>query len=91
MKMGKTSWIMMAGCGVMLLAVFLLPALGVRLGGVLPLLMVLLCPLSHLLMMGVMGKGHDYGEHRRADARGRAAHLASPHSPIALPAPTDRA
>jgi hypothetical protein len=91
MKMGKMSWVMMAGCGAMLLAVFLLPALGVRLGGVLPVLMVLLCPLSHLLMMGAMGKGHDHGEHRRADARARAARLVSPDSPIALPAPTERA
>jgi hypothetical protein len=33
MKMGKHSWLMMAGCGIMLVGVFILPMRGVRLGG----------------------------------------------------------
>ena len=77
MKMGKMSWIMMAGCALMLIGVFLLPALGVKLGGVVPLLIVLMCPLSHLLMMGMMSKSHDHEEHRTKVAR-------VPTAPIAL-------
>jgi hypothetical protein len=66
MKMGKHSLLMMAGCGVMLVGVFVLPLLGVRLGGVLPFLFALACPLSMVLMMGAMGKGHNHSEQEDA-------------------------
>jgi hypothetical protein len=71
MKMGKHSLLMMAGCGVMLVGVFVLPLLGIKLGGVLPILFALACPLSMVFMMGAMGKGHNHSGHsdsERADA-----------------------
>ena len=63
MKMGRHSWLMMMGCAVPLVGIILLPLLGVKLGGVLPLLLILACPLSMIFMMGSMGKGHDHSEH----------------------------
>ena len=91
MKMGKHSLLMMAGCGIMLVGVFILPMLGIKLGGVLPVLLALACPLSMLLMMGSMGRGHDHSGH---DSTGRAdAPQASCHgetTPRALPSPSDK-
>jgi len=63
MKMGKHSWLMMVGCVVPLAGIILLPALGVKLGGVLPLLFILACPLSMIFMMGSIGGGHDHSGH----------------------------
>jgi hypothetical protein len=91
MKMGKHSWLMMAGCGVMLVGVFLLPLLGVRLGGVLPFLLALACPLSMVLMMGSMGRGHDHSG--RAAPERVDVHQNQCHGDTAsrtLPAPTDK-
>ena len=63
MKMGRHSWWMMTGCAVMMIGVFVLPLLGVKLGGVLPMLLALACPLSMVLMMGAMRGGHDHSGH----------------------------
>lgn len=99
MKMEKMSWTMLAGCAVMLAAVLLLPLLGVRLGGAASLLIVLLCPLSHLLMMSALGKGRGHGQSRDtatgADGHPRGVghsgeHTAEASAPIALPAPRER-
>ena len=62
MKMSKMTWIMIACCAVVLGAFVLLPALGVRLGGFAPLL-ILLCPLAHIGMMAFMG-GHKHDSSR---------------------------
>ncbi len=90
MKMGKHSLLMMAGCGVMLVGIFLLPLLGIKLAGVLPFLFALACPLSMVFMMGSMGKGHGH------DAKGEASHAESCHeddtpplAPRALPVPPE--
>lgn len=91
MKMGRHSWLMMAGCGIMLVGVFILPLLGVRLGGVFPLLLALACPLSMVLMMGSMGMGHNHSGHagsgreddEQAPCHGNAA-------PRALPVPSQK-
>jgi hypothetical protein len=92
MKMGKMSWTMMIGCGLMLVGVLLLPALGVKIGGVLPYLLVLACPLSHLLMMKFMGKGHDHSGHGTDEEpeHDHSRHVAAVASPVALPAPRER-
>lgn len=89
--MGKHSWLMMAGCGVMLVGVFVLPLLGVRLGGVLPFLLALACPLSMVLMMGSMGRGHDHSGHaapEREDVHQSQCHSEIP--PRVLPTPPER-
>jgi hypothetical protein len=91
MKTGKHSLLMMAGCGAMLAGVFLLPLLGVKLGGVLPLLFALACPLSMVFMMGAMGKSHDHsrqGSADRAENGGAACHGKT--APRAVPAPPDQ-
>jgi hypothetical protein len=91
MKMGKHSWLMMAGCGIMLVGVFILPLLGVRLGGIFPVLLALACPLSMVLMMGSMGMGHnhsDRGASGREDDQQASCHGET--APRALPAPTER-
>ena len=64
MKLGKHSLLMMAGCGLMVVGIVVLPLLGVKLSGVLPFLFVLACPLSMVLMMGSMSKGHDHSGRR---------------------------
>jgi hypothetical protein len=91
MKMGKHSWLMMAGCGIMLVGVFILPLLGVRLGGVFPLLLALACPLSMVFMMGSMGMSHN---HSGRSASGREDDQQAPcHGETAtraLPAPSDK-
>lgn len=97
MKAPKMTWIMVACCVGILAAVFLLPRAGVSLGGPLAFLLVLLCPLSHLIMMAFMGHGaHGHGDHEdcakeREEAPGAAPASPSPGSapatqPRALPA-----
>lgn len=54
---------MLLSCGVPLAAFLLLPLLGIRLGGILSILLILVCPLSHLLMMVFMGKKQRHGPH----------------------------
>lgn len=51
------SWLMVL-CVVGMGSVFILPALGISLGSIGGLLLILLCPLSHLLMMLLMRRGH---------------------------------
>ena len=51
------SWLMVL-CVVGMGSVFILPALGISLGSIGGLLLILLCPLSHLLMMLMMRRGH---------------------------------
>jgi hypothetical protein len=55
MKLNQ-SWLM-ALCVVGMGAVLILPALGISIGTLLGFLLILLCPLSHFLMMRGMG-GH---------------------------------
>jgi hypothetical protein len=75
MRMAKHSWLMMAGCGMMLVGVFILPLLGVRLGGALPVLFALACPLSMLFMMGFMGHNHaSHASTRQEDDQGVPCH-----------------
>ena len=58
---GSHSWLM-GLCVVGMGAFLVLPALGIGLGSVLPFLLILLCPLSHILMMRQgQGCGHDHG------------------------------
>jgi hypothetical protein len=97
MKLGKHSLLMMAGCGLMVVGIVVLPLLGVKLGGVLPLLFVLACPLSMVLMMGSMSKGHDHSGHgAEGSEEGHGAHCheeTAPRAglePRALPAPRER-
>jgi len=67
------SWLMVL-CVVGMGSVFILPALGISLGSVGTLWLILLCPLSHLL---IMRRGH--GSHGRNDkASGSGEPLASP-------------
>jgi hypothetical protein len=90
MKLGKHSLLMIAGCGVMLVGVVILPLLGVRLSGVLPLLFVLACPLSMVLMMGSMGGRHDHAGHAEGGQEDdHGAHRHEERTPNALPAPRD--
>ena len=62
MKLNR-SWLMTL-CVLGMGAIFLLPALGISIGSLFTFLLILLCPLSHLLMMrgGHEGHGgHDHG------------------------------
>ena len=56
-------WVMVLGCLIPLAALFILPAIGVDLGGGLRVFLIVLCPLSHLFMMRGM---HDH-HNRKAD------------------------
>jgi hypothetical protein len=89
MKMGKHTLLMMAGCVVMLVGVFLLPRLGVRLGGVLPVLFALACPVSMVLMMGEMSKGHNHSQRGSGDSE-MGARCHEETTQRALPVPRDR-
>ncbi len=76
-------------CAVPLAGLALLSLLGASLqGGLLPLLIVLLCPLSHLLMMrGMSGSDHRH-ESAAGDGRERAAGREQParvHQPAGSP------
>ncbi len=95
MKMGKMTWLMMAGCAVMLAALFILPRLGVRLGAF-SVFLVLLCPLSHVLMMAFMGKGHSRGQedgghgHEGCGVQKPVSNTTVNASKLLLPAPPER-
>ena len=63
------SWLV-ALCVLGMGAFFILPALGIALGSVLPFLLILLCPLSHLLMMRMgQGCGHNHDAEPSTPAR----------------------
>ncbi len=67
----KRSWLMVL-CVFGMGGFLVLPALGIGLGSILPFLLILLCPLSHLLMMRWgQGCGHDHGP--EATTAGRQA------------------
>ena len=61
MKLNR-SWLM-ALCVVGLGAVFILPSLGISIGGALTFLLILLCPLSHFFMMRGGHGGHGTHNH----------------------------
>ena len=63
----RRSWLMVIGCGLPLVAVFLLPLLGVSWGTALFFLMLLVCPLVHFLGMHGGHGGHGGGQ---SDDRG---------------------
>jgi len=70
------SWLMVL-CVVGMGSVFILPAIGIPLGSVGGLLLILLCPLSHVLMMLMMRRRH--GDHTAQDKRsGSGEPLATP-------------
>jgi hypothetical protein len=70
------SWLMVL-CVVGMGSVFILPALGISLGSIGGLLLILLCPLSHVLMMLMMRRGH--GDHTTQDEG------AGSSQPVAVP------
>jgi uncharacterized membrane protein len=79
---GSHSWLMVL-CVVGMGAFLVLPALGVGLGSVLPFLLILLCPLSHILMMRRgQGCGDGHGSEastpERTPDRVTATHAALP-------------
>jgi hypothetical protein len=90
MKMGKMTVAMLIGCGLMLAGVILLPAFGVKLGGVLPYLLIAACPLSHVVMMAFMGKGHDHRGHGEESSEAHDHSMHEQAGRAALPAPQDR-
>ncbi len=59
------SWLMVL-CVVGMGSLFILPALGIGVGSLFGFLMILLCPLSHLLMMRGMF-GQKDGDHGRTE------------------------
>ena len=67
MKLNR-SWLMTL-CVVGMGAVLILPALGISIGTLLTFLLILLCPLSHFLMMR---GGHGSHEHAPGPAEGTA-------------------
>jgi len=56
---GKRSWLMIIGCSLPVVALVVLPLLGVSWGTALVFLLVLACPLMHLL--GMHGGHHQPG------------------------------
>ncbi len=68
MKLNR-SWLVTL-CVLGMGAFLVLPTLGIGLGSILPFLLILLCPLSHLLMMrGEQGCGHGHGPETSTPAR----------------------
>jgi DUF2933 family protein len=84
MKLNR-SWLMML-CVVGLGALFFLPALGISIGTLFTFLLILLCPLSHLLMMR---GGH--GGHGGHDHGGSTPERPLPEVPTALPSQEKKA
>ncbi len=68
MKLNR-SWLI-ALCVLGMGAFLILPALGIALGSILPFLLILLCPLSHILMMRA-GRGCGHGNNSEASTPAR--------------------
>ncbi|MBI4537424.1 MAG: DUF2933 domain-containing protein [candidate division NC10 bacterium] len=81
MKLSR-SWLMTL-CVVGMGAVLVLPALGISLGSLLAFLLVLLCPLSHLLMMRGMGGHGGHGGRDQGTGAGQQSPL--PGAQASLP------
>ncbi len=65
----NSSWLV-ALCVLGMGGFLILPVLGIGLGSILPFLLILLCPLSHILMMRAgKGCGHDHGSKDPTPAR----------------------
>jgi hypothetical protein len=64
MKLSR-SWLMTL-CVVGLGTLLILPALGISIGSLFGFLLILLCPLSHFLMMRGGHGGHDHGAVERS-------------------------
>jgi hypothetical protein len=60
-------WIMAACCVIGMGGVLAVLVFGVPVNNVLFGLMLLICPLSHVLMMGLMGKDHAHGQSAPAE------------------------
>ncbi len=81
---------MMAGCGVMVVGVLVLPLLGIKLGGAGSILLALACPLSMVFMMGFMGKGHDHSGAGSGREDDQSASCHGETAPRALPASSEK-
>ncbi|HSB68465.1 MAG TPA: DUF2933 domain-containing protein [Candidatus Methylomirabilis sp.] len=84
MKLNR-SWLMTL-CVVGMGALFFLPALGISIGSLFAFLLILLCPLSHLLMMRGAHGGHG-GHHHGGSTPERPASGV----PTALPTEEEKA
>lgn len=63
-KLGKGHGLMLIGCVAMMGALFFLPFNGLNIGSAGYILLILLCPLMHvLMMMGMHGKKHEQHNH----------------------------
>jgi hypothetical protein len=83
---------MLLSCGVPIAALLLLPLTGIRLSGTLSTLLILVCPLSHVLMMVFMGKEHGHGAHVPATAvtKEPVPEVIDDEPRMLLPAPRER-
>jgi uncharacterized membrane protein len=70
------SWLVVL-CIVGMGSVFILPALGVSLGSIGGLALIFLCPLSHVLMMLLMRRGHS-GHNAHEKGSGSSEPLGAP-------------
>jgi hypothetical protein len=63
----KHTLIMIACCVIGMGAVLAVFVFGIPVNNVVFGLMLLLCPLSHILMMGMMGKDHNHDQHKSVE------------------------
>lgn len=59
----KHLFLMLLGCALPVVALAAILLFQLQLSGVVLFAIILLCPLSHLLMLGGMGQGHGPSEH----------------------------